>query len=79
MCPLETGVGSTFNETYFTEFENAVKYITRKVGYVVLDAHNYMRTPPRFPKSMQDRSGQHDLIHRQATTIHPPNPPLAAS
>ena len=43
MCPLETGLGGTFNETYFTEFEKAVDYITSKGGYVVLDAHNYMR------------------------------------
>ncbi|KAF1850442.1 glycoside hydrolase family 5 protein [Cucurbitaria berberidis CBS 394.84] len=43
MCPLATGLGSTFNETYFSEFKNAVNYITAKGGYVVLDAHNYMR------------------------------------
>ncbi|KAJ4364405.1 hypothetical protein N0V83_008999 [Neocucurbitaria cava] len=43
MCPLETGLGSTFNETYFSEFQTAVNYITAQGGYVILDAHNYMR------------------------------------
>jgi endoglucanase len=43
MCPLETGLGSTFNETYFSEFQSAITYITSKGGYVILDAHNYMR------------------------------------
>lgn len=43
MCPLETGLGSTFNETYFSLFQDAVNYITAQGGYVVLDAHNYMR------------------------------------
>jgi endoglucanase len=43
MCPLETGLGSTFNETYFGEFKEAVNSITSKGGYVILDAHNYMR------------------------------------
>ncbi|KAK7453472.1 hypothetical protein VKT23_011748 [Stygiomarasmius scandens] len=44
MCPLETGLGSTFNETYFSEFEDAVNYITvTKGAYAILDPHNYMR------------------------------------
>lgn len=43
MCPLETGLGKTFNETYFGEFSKAVGHITAKGGYVILDAHNYMR------------------------------------
>lgn len=43
MCPLETGLGATLNETYFELFQNAVNYVTMKGGYVVLDAHNYMR------------------------------------
>jgi endoglucanase len=43
MCPLETGLGNKFNETYFTEFQNAVNYITMRGAYAVLDAHNYMR------------------------------------
>lgn len=43
MCPLETGLGNKFNETYFSEFEKAVNYITMRGAYVVLDAHNYMR------------------------------------
>jgi endoglucanase len=44
MCPLETGLGNTFNDTYFTEFQDAVNYITMRGGYAILDAHNYMRT-----------------------------------
>uniref|UniRef100_A0A0W0F420 cellulase n=1 Tax=Moniliophthora roreri TaxID=221103 RepID=A0A0W0F420_MONRR len=44
MCPLETGLGSTFNETYFSEFADAVNYITtEKKAYTILDPHNYMR------------------------------------
>ncbi|THU76619.1 endoglucanase 1 [Dendrothele bispora CBS 962.96] len=44
MCPLATGLGSTFNETYFSEFEDAVNYITvTKGAYAILDPHNYMR------------------------------------
>lgn len=43
MCPLETGLGATLNETYFQEFQSAVSYITMKGGYAILDAHNYMR------------------------------------
>jgi endoglucanase len=43
MCPIETGLGRNLNETYFTELATAVNYITSKGGYVVLDAHNYMR------------------------------------
>ncbi|KAH7084483.1 endoglucanase 1 [Paraphoma chrysanthemicola] len=43
MCPLETGLGKTLNETYFTELATAVNYITTKGAYVILDAHNYMR------------------------------------
>jgi endoglucanase len=54
MCPLETGLGSTFNETYFTEFEAAVNHITSQGGYVILDAHNYMRYND---PSMQPSSG----------------------
>ncbi|KAF1952331.1 glycoside hydrolase [Byssothecium circinans] len=53
MCPLETGLGATFNETYFTEFQTAVTYITGQGGYAVLDAHNYMRynDPSSQPQS----------------------------
>ncbi|KAF2010296.1 glycoside hydrolase family 5 protein [Aaosphaeria arxii CBS 175.79] len=54
MCPLETGLGSTFNETYFGEFEKAVNYITMQGAYAVLDAHNYMRYND---PSMQPQSG----------------------
>ncbi|KAF2799838.1 glycoside hydrolase family 5 protein, partial [Melanomma pulvis-pyrius CBS 109.77] len=54
MCPLETGLGSTFNESYFSEFEKAVNYITMRGGYAVLDAHNYMRYND---PSMQPSSG----------------------
>lgn len=43
MCPLETGLGSKLNETYFNEFEKAVSYITMSGAYAILDAHNYMR------------------------------------
>jgi endoglucanase len=50
MCPLETGLGNKFNETYFTEFEKAVNYITMSGAYAVLDAHNYMRES--FPRPL---------------------------
>ncbi|KAF2261304.1 glycoside hydrolase, partial [Lojkania enalia] len=43
MCPLETGLGRTLNETYFEEFQKAVNYITMQGAYAILDAHNYMR------------------------------------
>jgi endoglucanase len=35
MCPIETGLGATLNETYFTELSNAVTYITMKGSYAV--------------------------------------------
>ncbi|KAF2028343.1 glycoside hydrolase [Setomelanomma holmii] len=54
MCPVETGLGKTLNETYFTELSTAVHYITSKGGYVILDAHNYMRYND---PSMQPSSG----------------------
>ncbi|KAF2004621.1 glycoside hydrolase family 5 protein [Amniculicola lignicola CBS 123094] len=43
MCPIETGLGSTIDESYLSEFQKAVNYITLKGGYAILDAHNYMR------------------------------------
>ncbi|KAH8112633.1 endoglucanase 1 [Phellopilus nigrolimitatus] len=44
MCPLETGLGATFNETHFSEYEAAVNHITVDKGaYALLDPHNYMR------------------------------------
>jgi len=54
MCPLETGLGPIFNETYFTEFQRAINYITSSGSYAVLDAHNYMRYND---PSMQPNSG----------------------
>ncbi|THH04003.1 hypothetical protein EW145_g5838 [Phellinidium pouzarii] len=44
MCPLETGLGSTFNETLFSEYADAINHITVvKDAYALLDPHNYMR------------------------------------
>ncbi|KAB8291741.1 hypothetical protein EYC80_006536 [Monilinia laxa] len=44
MCPLATGLGSTFNETHFSSYADAINYITRnKSSYAILDPHNYMR------------------------------------
>ncbi|KAJ7763175.1 endoglucanase 1 [Mycena maculata] len=44
MCPLEFGLGSKFNETYFQEYADAVNYITLTKGaYALIDPHNYMR------------------------------------
>ncbi|KAG7093022.1 hypothetical protein E1B28_009318 [Marasmius oreades] len=44
MCPLSTGLGSRFNETYFSEFADAINHITvTKGAYALLDPHNYMR------------------------------------
>jgi endoglucanase len=54
ICPLETGLGKTFNETYFSELKDAVTHVTAQGGYVILDAHNYMRYND---PSMQPSSG----------------------
>ncbi|KAL5486313.1 hypothetical protein ACEPAI_7359 [Sanghuangporus weigelae] len=43
MNPLETGLGSTFNETYFSEYADAINHITSKGAYALIDPHNYMR------------------------------------
>ncbi|KAF9041575.1 endoglucanase 1 [Panaeolus papilionaceus] len=44
MCPLSFGLGARFNETYFSEFQDAVNHITITKGvYALLDPHNYMR------------------------------------
>ena len=44
MCPVATGLGSTFNETHFGFFADAINYITTTKGaYAILDPHNYMR------------------------------------
>lgn len=43
MCPLAYGLGSRFNETYFSEFNNAITAITNAGAYAILDPHNYMR------------------------------------
>ncbi|KAF9446713.1 glycoside hydrolase family 5 protein [Macrolepiota fuliginosa MF-IS2] len=44
MCPPSTGLGSRFNETYFSEFADAIDYITNNKGaYALIDPHNYMR------------------------------------
>ncbi|EPE05383.1 endoglucanase 1 [Ophiostoma piceae UAMH 11346] len=54
MCPLATGLGSTFNETHFALYKKAVDYITvTKKAYCILDPHNYMRynNPSQQPMS----------------------------
>jgi endoglucanase len=54
MCPLDTGLGATLNETYFDLFKEAIDYITvTKNAYAILDAHNYMRynNPYQLPMS----------------------------
>ncbi|TDL20786.1 endoglucanase 1 [Rickenella mellea] len=44
MCPVATGLGSTFNDTYFGFYEDAINYITKTKGaYALIDPHNYMR------------------------------------
>ncbi|CAN6602623.1 hypothetical protein TRVA0_002S01442 [Trichomonascus vanleenenianus] len=43
MCPLSTGLGSMYNETYFSEYNQAVSYITSRGARVIIDPHNYMR------------------------------------
>ncbi|KAL0576560.1 hypothetical protein V5O48_005424 [Marasmius crinis-equi] len=44
MAPPVTGLGSTFNETYFDAYADAINYITvTKGAYALLDPHNYMR------------------------------------
>ncbi|OTB01754.1 glycoside hydrolase family 5 protein [Hypoxylon sp. CI-4A] len=44
MNPLETGLGSTFNETHFDYYKEAVDYATiTKGAYAILDPHSYMR------------------------------------
>lgn len=44
MCPLETGLGATFDEVHFNHFKDAIDYITETKGaYAILDPHSYMR------------------------------------
>jgi endoglucanase len=43
MCPLKYGLGKRFNETYFSEFNDAITAITNANAYAILDPHNYMR------------------------------------
>ncbi|KZT35506.1 endoglucanase 1 [Sistotremastrum suecicum HHB10207 ss-3] len=48
MCPVNfatgKGLGSKFNETYFSEYADAVNYVTNVKGaYALIDPHNYMR------------------------------------
>ncbi|KAF9461098.1 endoglucanase 1 [Collybia nuda] len=44
MCPISFGLGKRFNETYFSEYADAINYITvTKGAYALLDPHNYMR------------------------------------
>ena len=54
MCPLATGLGSTFNETYFDLYKEAIDFITTRSSYAILDPHNYMRYND---PSMQPQSG----------------------
>lgn len=54
MCPLSFGLGSKFNETYFSEYKAAIDYITiTKGAYAILDPHNYMRynNPSQQPET----------------------------
>ncbi|KAH7128712.1 glycoside hydrolase superfamily, partial [Dendryphion nanum] len=53
MCPIVTGLGNSFNETYFEEFQAAINYITMRGAYAVLDVHNYGRynDPSSQPQS----------------------------
>jgi endoglucanase len=70
MCPVETGLGATLNETYFSAFSDAVTYITKQGGYAILDAHNYMRYND---PSMQPQSGSiigNTTDPKAATTEH---------
>ncbi|KFY89944.1 hypothetical protein V498_06244 [Pseudogymnoascus sp. VKM F-4517 (FW-2822)] len=53
-CPIATGLGATFDENHYEEFEEAVNYITiTKGAYCILDPHNYMRynNPSQQPMS----------------------------
>jgi endoglucanase len=44
LCPLSFGLGARFNETYFSEYADAINYITETKGaYALIDPHNYMR------------------------------------
>lgn len=43
MCPLKYGLGRHFNETYFSEYDAAIRAITDAGAYAILDPHNYMR------------------------------------
>ncbi|KAL9082049.1 MAG: hypothetical protein Q9159_006761 [Coniocarpon cinnabarinum] len=54
MCPLATGLGPIFNETYFDLYQEAIDFITAQGGYAILDPHNYMRYND---PSMQPQSG----------------------
>ncbi|KAK9241611.1 glycoside hydrolase [Lipomyces tetrasporus] len=41
MCPPETWLGNTFNETYYEKYMDAVNFITNGGGHVIIDPHNY--------------------------------------
>ncbi|KAF8998235.1 endoglucanase 1 [Cyathus striatus] len=44
MTPLSFGLGRRFNETYFSEYADAINHITLTKGaYALIDPHNYMR------------------------------------
>jgi len=54
MAPLAFGLGSRFNETYFSEYADAINHITIVKGaYALIDPHNYMRynDPSQQPNS----------------------------
>jgi len=44
MVPVSFGLGSKFNETYFSEYADSINHITLTKGaYALIDPHNYMR------------------------------------
>jgi len=44
MVPVKFGLGARFNETYFSEYADAINHITvTKGAYALIDPHNYMR------------------------------------
>lgn len=78
MCPLAYGLGKRFNETYFSEFNDAICAITEAGGYAILDPHNYMRqVHGGHPFTCQPPRDGLTLLPSPDTTTRLSNLPLA--
>ncbi|KAH7303555.1 endoglucanase 1 [Stachybotrys elegans] len=69
MCPIETGLGVLYNETYFDLFKEAIDHITiTKNAYAILDPHNYMRYNNPYQQPMSGSIIGDTSDERAATT-----------